>query len=60
MRYIRTKDNIKGYDESCDLHYIYQCIGGIKVADTIEELCDWFIVEGDSNEITYQDRKSVV
>ena len=24
-----------------------------KQADTIEELCDWFIVEGDDNEITY-------
>ena len=43
MKYIRTKDEIKEYDDTCDLSYVYQSIGGIKVANTIEELCDEFV-----------------
>lgn len=44
MKYIRTKDGIKAYNECCDISYVYQCIGGIKVANTIEELCDTFVI----------------
>ena len=43
MKYIRTKDGIKAYNESCDLSYVYQSIGGIEIANTIEELCDEFV-----------------
>lgn len=45
MRYIRTKDGIEAYNESCDLSYVYQSVGGIKIADTIEELCDEFVCD---------------
>ena len=44
MKYIRTKDEIKAFNETCDLSYVYQSIGGIKVADTIEELCVEFVI----------------
>ena len=49
MKYIRTKDGIKAYNESCDLSYVYQSVGGIKIADAIEELCDRFVMFHDKN-----------
>ena len=45
MKYIRTKDEIKEYSDTCDFSYVYQCIGGIKTAGTIEELIDGWIIE---------------
>ena len=47
MKYIRTKDSIKAYSDICDLSYVYQSVGGIKVADTIEELCDTYVIKGE-------------
>lgn len=43
MKYIRTKDDIQAFNDGCDLQYVYTAIGGIKIADTIEELCDEFV-----------------
>ena len=66
MKYIRTKDNIiyQVYDKVFEYKgdKRYQLVDSrfeislndiIKQAYTIEELCDWFVVEGDDNEITY-------
>jgi len=44
MKYIRTKDNIfavNGQVSNVDIYY--KTIKGIKLADTIEELCDEFV-----------------
>ena len=44
MKYIRTKDGrIIECSNTCNIRDYYQYVGGIKVADTIEELCDEFI-----------------
>ena len=45
MKYFRTKDGrIKGYEDYCDIAYIYQMLDGIAASDTIEELFDEFII----------------
>lgn len=59
MKYIRAKDGRIGefyQDQSFTITCSLGCVDKkdiLKQADTIEELCDWFIVEGDDNEITY-------
>lgn len=62
MRYIRTKDNI--YDERelynyCGVYYKESLRIGrlVASADTIEELCDSFIVETDGNVKLWVDPK---
>ena len=42
MKYIRTKDKIYKYDENNEKDYLNYCSSA--TADTIEELCDEFVI----------------
>jgi len=45
MKYIRTKDKVREFDDSCDIGYISQMIDGIKIGNSIQEVADGYYID---------------